>query len=155
MKLGFSAGKATRCARGFTLIESLVATLITLVILVSLYSSLSMGFATLQAAREDLRATQVMLEKMETMRLYTWDQLTNSSFMPRTFQVPFDPRKVADVNGAFFAGELTVEDPPMEVSYRDTLKLVTLRLRWDKGSNQKTREMKTYVCRHGLQNYIY
>ena len=45
------------------------------VISVTLYIAIAQGFAATQVARENLRATQILQEKMETIRLYGWDQI--------------------------------------------------------------------------------
>ena len=56
----------------FSMIEILVAMVVLGIMFVSLYSGFSSGFAVVQLARENLRATQILQEKMETIRLYTW-----------------------------------------------------------------------------------
>jgi prepilin-type N-terminal cleavage/methylation domain-containing protein len=53
----------------FTLIEVLVATLLIGIAFVSLYAGVSSALVQVQLAREDLRATQVLLEKSELLRL--------------------------------------------------------------------------------------
>src|ERR1043165_7672934 len=66
-----------RAAQGFTLIDALFAMVISGVMFTALYAGLAFGFKVIRIARENTRATQIMLEKMETIRLYTWDQVTN------------------------------------------------------------------------------
>src|SRR5437868_3625278 len=65
-----------RWAAGFNLVEVVVAIAILGIGIVALYSSLLSGFRVAQLSREDLRATQVMVELMDTLRLYSWDQIT-------------------------------------------------------------------------------
>jgi uncharacterized protein (TIGR02598 family) len=79
----------------FSLIEVMVAMAIVGVVFVSLYGGISSGFAVVSVARENLRATQVMQDRMEEMRLYTWDQITSfgtsTSYIPSSFTEPYYP----------------------------------------------------------------
>ena len=73
----------------YSMVEILVATTVLAIMFVSLYSGFSAGFAVIQLARENLRATQILQEKMETIRLYTWDQINTPGFMPTNFVESF------------------------------------------------------------------
>src|SRR5579872_7207454 len=82
--------RSRRCgARGFklafSLIEVAVATAVVLVSFAGIFGVMTMGLSISQASRENLRATQIMLDKMEGVRLYSWSQLTNSSFLIPAF----------------------------------------------------------------------
>lgn len=66
-----------RNACAFTLVETLVAMAILTMMALSLYAGLSSGFLILKTTREELRATQVLAQKMEAIRLCTWSQLSN------------------------------------------------------------------------------
>src|SRR5262245_23471967 len=77
------------CRRGFTLAEVMVGVGFLGTVLVSLYLSFSSGFQFVQLSRENLRATQVLTEKLETIRLYTWDQVNTPGFIPTNFSAPF------------------------------------------------------------------
>ena len=52
---------------------------------VSLYAGFSSGFAVLRVARENLRATQVLEERMEVVRLIRWNDVVADGFIPATF----------------------------------------------------------------------
>src|SRR5437867_13165316 len=69
----------------YTLVEVLVCVALIVILFVSLYGGMSSGFAVTQNARENLRATQIMLEYMEGIRLYNWDQLVYSNWVPTSF----------------------------------------------------------------------
>src|SRR5438552_19212195 len=69
----------------YTLAEVVVAVALVAILFVSLYGGMSSGFAVTQGSRENLRATQIMLEYMEGIRLYNWDQLTSSNWIPVNF----------------------------------------------------------------------
>src|SRR3954468_16463899 len=66
-------GSAVRARRAsvsaFTLIETVVATMLAGIMLPTLYAGLASGFSIVQAARENLRATQILVQRMEAVRL--------------------------------------------------------------------------------------
>lgn len=143
----------TAC-RAFSLVEVLVSMAIVGTTFVSLYSGVGMGFAMVNVARENLRATQVLQEKMETLRLYNWDQITTNGFIPATFTAPFYPKSPTN-SGLVYYGSLSITNVVVTENYSNALRLVILRLTWTSGNVQRQREMQTYVSRYGLQNYIY
>ncbi len=53
----------------YTLAEVIMGAMMVTITFVSLYAGMSTGFAVTKAARENLRATQIMLERMEGIRL--------------------------------------------------------------------------------------
>jgi hypothetical protein len=61
----------------------------------------------------------------------------------------------AAANTLIYTGRVTIADAPVTESYSNELKLVSIQLQWVSAKVQRTREMQTYVTRHGLQNYIY
>src|SRR6266853_4422823 len=69
----------------FTLPEVIVGVAIVVVMFVTLYGGMTSGFAITQLARENLRGTQIMLERVEGIRLYNWNQLVYSNMIPTTF----------------------------------------------------------------------
>lgn len=138
----------------FSLSEILVALAIGSVVFVSLYSGLSTGFAIVQLARENLRATQILQEKMETIRLYTWDQISTAGFIPTNFiDVFYSSTQYS--GGLTYTGSVTIAAAPISESYSSDLKMVTVQVTWESANVLRTREMKTFVSRYGLQNYIY
>ena len=147
-----------RRSDGFNLIEVVVAIAILGVGVVALYSSLLNGFRVAQLSREDLRATQVMVELMDTLRLYSWDQITDPTFTPKHFDMDYDP--VGATNGGsglfIYKCEMNVKKGPKDVEYGNNMKTVTLDIQWQNGTKSKrTRSFVTYVTRNGLQSYVY
>ena len=137
------------------MIEILVAMTVLGIMFVSLYSGFSSGFAVVQMARENLRATQILQEKMETIRLYTWDQINTPGFIPTNFVDNFYVNGSNVVSGMAYTGRVTIVKAPIFETYSNELKSVTIDLRWVSADVLRTRTMQTYVTRHGLQNYIY
>src|SRR6266566_7554062 len=84
----------------FTLAEVMVAVLVVSIAVVSLYTGVSSGFALVTLAREDLRATQILLQRMETVRLYTWSQITDANYFSTNNYVEYcDPEGQAVGSG--------------------------------------------------------
>src|SRR5436853_3182024 len=80
MKLRQSQRSASnRTDNAFTLMDALFAVLISGMMFTSMYAGLAFGFKTIKMARENTRATQIMLEHMEICRLYKWQDFTNTS----------------------------------------------------------------------------
>jgi prepilin-type N-terminal cleavage/methylation domain-containing protein len=139
----------------YSMIELLVAVAVLGVMFVSLYSGFSAGFAIIELARENLRATQILQEKMETIRLYTWDQINTPGFIPTNFLENFYAVGATNVSGLTYTGSVTIAKAPITTSYSNELKNVTIQVRWRSAGVPRTREMSTFVTRNGLQNYIY
>jgi len=122
---------------------------------VSLYAGFSSGFAVLRVARENLRATQVLQERMEVLRLIKWDDVA-PGFIPMTFTAPFYATEPTNTTvGAFgYTGTVIITNPPAE-TYSDHLRMIQIGLTWTSGNVTRSRQMTTYVSRYGLQNYLY
>ena len=143
---------------GFTLMDALFGMAIAGVMFTALYAGLGFGFRIIKMARENTRATQIMLEKMETIRLYTWTQINSNGFLPTNqFTVPY--YSVGSTNtslmytGRVTIGPCTIFPTP---SYAADMKKVTITLQWSPlGNTNRTRTMSTYVTRNGMQSYVY
>jgi len=147
-----------RCsAMAYSMIEVLVSVSVLGIMFVSLYSGFSAGFAIIQLARENLRATQVLQEKMETIRLYTWDQVNTPGFIPTNFVENFytSGTNTNAVVSMMYTGQVSIASAPVTESYSNDLKTVNIRVQWISAGVVRNREMTTFVTRNGLQNYIY
>ena len=142
--------------RAMVLAEVMVAVLVLGVMLVSLYAGFSSGFAVVRAARENLRATQILAERMEVIRLVKWDNVA-SGFIPTTFDAPVDPTDLTNPTGDGLAyhGTVSVTDAPISETYAEHLRMIQIDLTWLSGNVTRKRQMITYVSSYGLQNYIY
>jgi len=148
-KRGFTAGRG----RGFSILELVIAMALIGMIVLAVYGAITSGMGTMRMARENLRATQILLDKMEAMRLYNWDQV-NSAFIPPTFIANYDVNSPTN-SGILYYGTVEINDANTGTTYAGDMKQVTVRIRWKTGAIARTREMSTYVCRTGIQNYIY
>jgi prepilin-type N-terminal cleavage/methylation domain-containing protein len=156
MKTGPSWKRKYRITSAYTLAEVMIAVAIIGIVFVSLYRGIAFCFDKTKSERENLRATQVMLRRMEGIRLLSWDQLTNTTLNPLNFTETYLPG-VAGV-GVTYTGRVTIVpnpvlDPP--ASYSDKMKKVTVTVTWSSGPILHTRTTSTYVARDGIQNYVY
>jgi prepilin-type N-terminal cleavage/methylation domain-containing protein len=147
------AGLASKAA--FSLIEVLVGMGVAGIMLGSLYAGFSSGFAVTQTTRENLRATQVMLEKMETIRLYRWEQVKEPGFIPPTFSAPYYAVGTNNTSGITYFGKISFSNPPINGSYLPNMTQITIAINWESGGVNRERVMTTFISRYGLQNYVY
>jgi len=141
---------------GHTLVEVMVAISVLGFMIVSLYAGFSSGFAVLRVARENLRATQILAERMEVIRLIKWDDV-QPGFIPANFAAPFYAMDGTNNNTGQFAytGTVIVTNAPISESYSAHLRMIQINLTWVSGNITRTREMSTFVSKFGLQNYVY
>jgi hypothetical protein len=144
-----------RQAAAFSTVEVMVAVLICGLVFVGLYSGIGSGFSVVQLARENLRGTQILEEKLETIRLYRWDQVNDASFIPTNFVEEFYPAGTQSTSGLSYTGTVLIAEAPIAETYKDSLRQVTVQLQWKSGNVLRQREMTTFVSEYGLQHYIY
>jgi hypothetical protein len=143
---------------GVTLMEVIMATGIIAITGAGVISSINYGLWIMRLARENQRATQVMLEKVEAIRLYNWTQVTNDSFIPDSFTAPYDPTVSAN-QGLTYYGTMSVTSPTFSgtaPSYLASLRQFNVTLVWtNSGGLTHTRSLSTFVAQNGIQNYVY
>jgi type II secretory pathway pseudopilin PulG len=154
MNVSSRKNRQTQRTEAFSIIEATVAVALVGVVLVSLYTGISNGFAFAKVTREDLRATQILQEKMETIRLYTWEQINTPGFVPTNFLESFYASGT-NSGGLTYTGRVVIATAPLTEIYSNNLKQVTIRVAWKSGQVIRSREMQTFAAKHGLQNYIY
>ncbi len=150
-------------AAGFNLVEVTVAAVLLVLMAVALYGGFTQGFALLRLCMEDLRATQVLLRQMESIRLYTWEQVQNPAYLPRTFTTSYDPLAIGGNTGTVYHVQIDQPVVPpassgIPESYRTNMVMVNVTVYWTNvyGPNNvivRSRSMQTYVARYGAQNY--
>ena len=145
----------TRVKAAYTMIELLIAVAVVGVTFATFYACITEGFALCQMSRENLRATELLSQQMEIIRLYTWSQINSNGFVPQTFTAPFSPNS-SSTNGPVYSGTILITNAPMTESYVTNNKLVTVSLVWTSYNNvAHSRSMSTLVSQYGLHNYYY
>jgi hypothetical protein len=156
MRIQLEQRRTSRTSGGFSLTDAMFAMAVAAFMFIALYAGLAFGFKVIKMARENTRATQIMLEKMETIRLYTWNQITNPGFIPTNqFVVPY--YSVGGTNTSLmYTGQISIAPCPIGASYADNMRKVMIRVDWAPyDSTNRSKTMTTYVTRNGLQNYVW
>lgn len=163
-KRGSTPERANRCDAGYTFAEVLVATAILGFVATTLYGAFAGGFCVIQSTRENLRATQIMVQKLEAVRLFTWSQINDTNnYLKTAFVEPYDPLGVTNnCGGAKYTGYVRASVPAagdLPEAYRTNMRTITVTLYWTNYNGAKAimhqREMQTRVARNGMQNYIW
>lgn len=142
-----------------TLMEVVMATGIIAITGAGVISSINYGLAIMRMARENQRATQVILEKLEAIRLYNWTEVTNSGFIPQNFTAPYDPTGSSNSQGTVYYGTMSVSIPNFSgtaPNYSSSIRQFNVTLTWTNiGGLKHTRSLSTYVAQNGMQNYVW
>ncbi len=161
MKISSSSWKLKhRRAAAFSLIEVVVAASVIVVSFVGIFGSLTLGLNVTQLSRENLRATQIMLDKMEGLRLYNWTQVNNTNFLQSSFTNWFYEtnsigQATASGTGVQYNGSVVVAAWPFVSSYGANMRQVTVMVNWTSENINRSRSMVTFVNLSGLQNYVF
>jgi hypothetical protein len=124
------------------------------------YGSLGSGFSMVQVTRENLRATQIILQRMEAIRLSSYSSLQDATSYPTNFTEYYNPGSTTNgTPGVAYNVSYNWAIPPsiaggLPPAYRTNMLLVTVKAAWTSGQGQHTRSMQTYVARRGIQAYV-
>jgi len=149
---------------GYTLVEVLVGVAILAFVAATLYTAFALGFLVIKSTRENLRATQIMVQKMEAVRLMTWSQVNDpNNYLNPLFFEAYDPMGVkTNSGGVQYTGYVRASIPAsgeLPEAYRTNMRTITVTLYWTNYNGAKSivhaREMRTRVARNGMQNYIW
>jgi prepilin-type N-terminal cleavage/methylation domain-containing protein len=149
--------------RAFTLVEVLVSVGLLAIMLAAIYPAFILGYASIKTTREDQRATQIVTQKLESVRLCTWNELAT---YPATFVDYYNPLGLTNgTQGTLYAGTMSVTNANSVItgsptpSYQSNVRLVTMGVTWTNYVNNSpivhTRQMQTLSALNGLQNYIF
>lgn len=130
----------------------MVTVAIAAVALVAVYAATTTNLGLVRRCQENERATQLLTERFEALRLYTWNQIHSNGYVRTNFVVPIDP---AHTNaGRSFTGSVFITQLGLSESYSNELLQVTVQLDWASGDRLCSRSMSSLVTRYGLQNYL-
>jgi len=170
MRIQTTHNQRTGRAKAFTLIEVMISMAVVAMMFVSLYAGITQGLAVISTARENMRATQIMIEKIELLRLYSWAQVKEPGFIPGAFAERLMPSSTTNSTttadsvgglskpsgvGTVFVGTIRLTTPTMSTSYYTNMRLATLTVAWTNGNVRRSRSMQTYVAELGIHDYVY
>jgi prepilin-type N-terminal cleavage/methylation domain-containing protein len=145
----------------FTLVEVMVAMAVVGIMVVALYGGLAWCVGSVRIARENLRATQIMAEKMEVIRLLTWEQITEENVLPTTFTTAYVSGEAGNhatnsTGGLTYYGKITLL-PPLETqllgTYTNDMRVINVKVYWTNQGLPHFRQINSYISRYGMQNY--
>jgi prepilin-type N-terminal cleavage/methylation domain-containing protein len=154
-----------RSRAAFTLPEVLVAVLLLGLAGSAFFVGMGQGFTFTQENELNMRAEQIVAERMETIRLYNWMQVTNITtngvYVPKSFTAYFYPNGGTNGTGVAYTGAVTIGSAGLTEAYNTDIRQVTVTVNWYSGSNWSTGKIKhqlsatTFVTHYGMQNYVY
>jgi len=139
------------------LMETVVATLIAGIMLPILYTGAASSFSTALSTRENLRATQIIVQRMEALRLVPYKTLQDPVAYPTNYTEYYNPSgQTNGTRGTAYTITYNWAPGPSSLppSYRTNMLLVTVSASWNSGNVQRTRSMQSYVTRYGIQHYV-
>src|ERR1035437_5281783 len=99
---------AKQSEKGVTLVDVIMAVALLGVMAGGIFGSFRSGFFTLQLLRAKQRAGQILLEKVEPARLYSWDQDSAPGFIPTNPPTEYyDPQALVGAQRVAYYGTLT------------------------------------------------
>ena len=135
--------------------------------LLALYAGFASGFVRVEVTREEVRATQILLRRIEGIRLCTFDQVQNMVTNPPALTDSFDPTdQAAGGGGVVYTIAYDASTPATNAlpeAYRTNMLLVTVTVTWTNSFRNSSstvsqllhrRLMQTYVSRNGMQTYV-
>lgn len=130
------------------MVEVCIATLVLGILIGSILTVVTQAYVILSRSRETLRANQILQQEMETIRTYSWSQMTNSS--------NFGSATYTD-QGVRYSVSRSVSNCSNSTSYgTNYMKQVTVTVTWTNMSGQAiSKNMTTLITQGGLNDYIY
>jgi hypothetical protein len=147
----------------YSLVEVMMGAAAMMVVFVTIFGVMTVCLFISGTSRENLRATQIMLDKMEGIRLYSPSQLTNTSFLLQSFtNWASETNNIGLPNvqgyGVMYTGTITIAPVSFATSYSSNMSQVTVNIGWVSGGAgglAHTRSMSTFYANQGLYNYVW
>ncbi len=137
--------KLVNARDGFTLLEAMIATIILGLVLASVLAVVSQCARYLTDIRRTARASQVLQQEMEYVRLLDWNALLS---LTNQFTDPSDSKRI-------YAGTIT-KAAYSSFGSTTTVEEVTLTVTWTNQVNSiLTNSLTTLVSNGGLNKYIF
>ena len=126
-----------------TLVEVMAGVGVMGIMTVSLYAGFAFAFAEIRLSRENARATQILAERMEVVRVLNWDQVANlPGYIPKTFQAPFyaESPTGSPSDNFIYRGTVVVTNAPLTESYAADLRMIQIQVTWLSGKVIRQRQ---------------
>jgi prepilin-type N-terminal cleavage/methylation domain-containing protein len=149
--------RTARGPAGFTLVEIVAAMAILGIAGAGVLGAIGYLCNGAQFNREKLRATQILAQTTEVIRLCNWDQTDpTTNFIPSSLTVPYFTDNATVTNGPFYQLSVTITNPPaLGASYSNDIRMVVVTATWASGRVTHSASVSTYVSQYGIQNYVW
>lgn len=143
-----AGGVYRRQAGGFSLIEVAIASLVIGILVASILSTVTHGFSILSRFRQTLRANQILQQELETIRTYSWSQMTNAS--------NFGSSNYYD-GSLLYVSTRSITNYSNSTTYgTNYMKKVTVSITWTNAPGKvANKTMTTLFTQGGLNDYLY
>ena len=122
------------------------------ILIVALYGAIGSSLNLVRISQENQRVTQILSDKLDTIRLYNWIQLHSNGFVQTNFVLPIDPMDPSST--PYYTGKVSIAQSSISEPYRTNLLHVEVTVDWVSGTRPQSRTMTTYIAKYGLQSYI-
>jgi hypothetical protein len=124
-------------------------------LILALYSGMMLSVFNIRLARENMRSTQIALEKIESLRVFSFDQITSNGIVPKTFVAPYSSDGT-NILGPMYTGTVSVVTVPgFKRNYSNDVRMVTISVGWLSGGMPRNRQVWSFVSRYGIQHKLY
>jgi len=118
-------------------------------------------------AAEIVRANQIVVERIETIRRCRWDQINSNGFIPTSFTEHFLPPVSAGKNCSAptpgvgpkgeitYYGTITISNAAVAGVYKAELKELTVALNWTHSNGPRSYYLKTFVSPNRMPDNTY
>ena len=131
----------------------MVGFLILGITIAALCGGFSFGFNTIKLSQEEVRADQILVQKLESLRVYNWTNVING-YVTTNFPAYYSTSNA--VHGVTYNVGVSVSPfvPSASLeSYSNTLRQVTARVSWFSEGMNHTRTMMTLVSTNGIATF--
>jgi hypothetical protein len=134
--------------------EAMVGFLILGITISALFGGFSFGFNTIKLSQEEVRADQILVQKLESLRVYNWTNVING-YIPTNLPPAYYSTSNA-LHGVTY--NVTMSVSPFVPSatpeaYSNTLRQVTATVSWFSEGMNHTRTMMTLVSTNGIATF--
>ena len=101
---------------------------------------------------------KILSEKLEVIRLYNWDQVNTSGYIPTTFveyQYPNDDTNMVAQQGIAYRGTIQLSAADVHPNYTNTMRKVVATVNWTSQNVTNQQRMETFISEFGVQKYVY
>ena len=144
----------------FSLVELAIGVAILGLVIGGVYSGMVAQYALVRTNTDKLQAEQILVGKLDLIRLYSWNQITNSLLQVTNVDVLSNSIASTfvstgnDGSSNVFSGQVTVSPPDMTETYTSSVVMVTVQVTWTNSSGVFSNSASTLVSQYGLHNYI-